>query len=350
MPGEKRCASPSARKRAQPGSGRRGSRPAGVGGRATAAARRRSTRSPRSARVVRPGHAAAFGKQRRDDVGREVDGVDQRPADVAGDRADAHPRQGLAQAGLEGDDEVPDRGGRGDRLGAAGARELGRQLQGEPRMGGRGADREDHRHRMHVEDVRGVHDDVRAAAQPGIAQRGVDRARGQDRRHRQPVDRHRGVADEHDLHARLRGPHRGVGESAEGRGQPGGTRRGRPGRVERSDAAAAVVAARPSNPGRSATIGRSRRSVRGPRGGPPSSAGRRPSSTRRSITTRSRSGSMAGLVTWANAWRRWSATGRSRRPRPAVGVSSPMLHSGSCASSAIVLMSRRARSASRPAR
>ena len=83
---------------------------------------------------------------------------------------------------------------------------------------------------------------------------------------------------------------------------------------------------------------------------PPSSAGRRPSSTRRSMTIRSRSGSIAGFVTWANAWRRWSATGRSRRPRPAVGVSSPMLQSGSWASSAMVLMSRRARSASRPAR
>ena len=59
--------------------------------------------------------------------------------------------------------------------------------------------------------------------------------------------------------------------------------------------------------------------------------GRRPSSTRRSMTTRSRSGSIAGFVTWAKAWRRWSATGRSRRPRPAVGVSSPMLQSGSCA-------------------
>ena len=38
---------------------------------------------------------------------------------------------------------------------------------------------------------------------------------------------------------------------------------------------------------------------------------------------------------------RWSATGRSSRARPGVGVSSPMLHSGSCASRAIVLMSSR---------
>ncbi len=71
-----------------------------------------------------------------------------------------------------------------------------------------------------------------------------------------------------------------------------------------------------SRPSRSTTTGRRRRTVRGPRGGPPSRAGRRPSSTRRSMTTRSRSGSIAGFVTWAKAWRRWSATGRSRRPRP----------------------------------
>ena len=189
-----------------------------------------------------------------------------------------------------------------------------------------------------------------AAAQPGVSERGVDRARGQDRRDRQPVDRHRGVADEQDLDARLRGPHRGVGEAAQGCGEPGCIR---PRRTRSRRAFGRGVPRSPSaasNPGRSATIGRSRRSVRGPRGGPPSSAGRRPSSTRRSMTTRSRSGSMAGLVTWANAWRRWSAIGRSRRPRPAVGVSSPMLQSGSCASSAIVLMSRRARSASSPAR
>ena len=80
-----------------------------------------------------------------------------------------------------------------------------------------------------------------------------------------------------------------------------------------------------------------------------SSGARRPRSTVRSITMRSRSGSMAGLVTWAKLWRRWSATGRSRGTRPAVGVSSPMLQSGSCASRAMVLMSSRARSASRPA-
>ena len=160
----------------------------------------------------------------------------------------------------------------------------------------------------------------------------------------------RGVADDEDLHARLRGraPPRPPGLERAGQAAP---LRPRPARSRRASGRASREPRRAAdNPGRSATIGRSRRRVRGPRGGPPSSAGRRPSSTRRSMTTRSRSGSIAGLVTWAKAWRRWSAIGRSRRPRPAVGVSSPMLQSGSCASSAIVLMSSRARSASRPAR
>ena len=35
--------------------------------------------------------------------------------------------------------------------------------------------RQDHRHRMHVEDVRSVHHDIRAAAQAGIAQRSIYR-------------------------------------------------------------------------------------------------------------------------------------------------------------------------------
>ena len=107
---------------------------------------------------------------------------------------------------------------------------------------------------------------------------------------------------------------------------------------------------RASSPSRSATTGRSSRTVRGPTGIPPRSGARRPSSTRRSITARSRSGSIGGFVTWANAWRRWSVTGRSIRARAGVGVSSPMLQSGSRASTTIVRMSSRARSASRPAR
>ncbi len=101
---------------------------------------------------------------------------------------------------------------------------------------------------------------------------------------------------------------------------------------------------------RSTTTGRVTRTVAGRAGIPPRNAGRRPSSIWRSMTARSRSGSIGGLVTWANDWRRWSATERVTRPRPASGVSSPMLHRGSCASSAIVRTSRRSRSASSPNR
>ena len=62
--GAKRWASPSARNRANPGSGSRGSRPGMGAGSASAASRRRTIRSPRSSSVVRPGHAATVGKQR----------------------------------------------------------------------------------------------------------------------------------------------------------------------------------------------------------------------------------------------------------------------------------------------
>jgi hypothetical protein len=48
------------------------------------------------------------------------------------------------------------------------------------------------------------------------------------------------------------------------------------------------------------------------------------------ITARSRSGSIAGFVTWAKAWRRKAATASG-----AIGVSSPMLQIASCASVAI---------------
>ena len=79
-------------------------------------------------------------------------------------------------------------------LGAARAGQLGRQLDGEPRMGGGRADGEDHRHRVDVEDVGRIDDDVGATAQAGVGQRGVDGAGGQDRRDGQPIEptaRHR---------------------------------------------------------------------------------------------------------------------------------------------------------------
>ena len=84
-----------------------------------------------------------------------------------------------------------DRLGRGQRLGAARAGQLGGQLDGEARMDRGRADGEDHRHGVDVEDVGRIDDDVRPAAQAGRGQRGVDGADGEDRRDRQPVDRDR---------------------------------------------------------------------------------------------------------------------------------------------------------------
>ena len=241
--------------------------------------------------------------------------------------------------------------GRRHVLGAARAGQLGGQLDREPRMDGRRADGERHRHRVDVEDVGRIDDEVGPAAQARLGQRGVDGAGA-----RIDGTGSRSTDSRASLTTRTSTPRRrrADGVRAEPRRARPPARPARP-TPARSRRARGIGAPAARSARRQAGRGRRRSAAPGgasggPRGGPPSSAGRRPSSTRRSMTTRSRSGSMAGFVTWANAWRRWSATGRSRRPRPAVGVSSPMLHSGSCASRAIVLMSRRAFSASSPAR
>ena len=215
---------------------------------------------------------------------------------------------------------------------------------------------------MDIQHVDGAHGDVGPAAETGGGQRGVHGPGGQDRRDREPIDRPLGIGHDQDV-CPTPGPcatasraSRSSASRAPTRGGDGcGTGR------SRRDWRQAPTSHRGSERShrareRSQQVRRDRR--RSGAGGVPSDCsrhaaeqrGRRPSSTRRSITIRSRSGSIAGFVTWANAWRRWSATGRSRRARPGVGVSSPMLQSGSWPSSAIVLMSSRARSASRPAR
>ena len=118
----------------------------------------------------------------RDDRRVEVDDIDERPTDVRRDGADPHPGQRLAQTRLEGGHELADRLGRGQRLGAARPGELGRELDGEPRVDDRRADGQDHRHRMNVEDVGGADCEVRATAKAGCGERGVNGPDGQDRR------------------------------------------------------------------------------------------------------------------------------------------------------------------------
>ena len=69
--------------------------------------------------------------------------VDERPADVRRDGADPHPGERLAQAGLEGGRPGCRRSSAGvSVLGAARARQLGGELDREPRMDGGRADRE----------------------------------------------------------------------------------------------------------------------------------------------------------------------------------------------------------------
>ena len=86
--------------------------------------------------------------------------------------------------------------------------------------------------------------------------------------------------------------------------------RSRPAGPSSADQVASSHLARPGNamtsPSRSVTYGDASRTERCSRGsgGPPSNGGRGPTTTERSMTARSRSGSIGGFVTWANDWRR----------------------------------------------
>ena len=53
------------------------------------------------------------------------------------------------------------------------------------------------------------------------------------------------------------------------------------------------------------------------------------------ITTRSRSGSLGGFVTWATRCKKYSASPRGLAERIASGASSPMENTGSLASAAM---------------
>ena len=115
----------------------------------------------------------------------ELERLEQEPADVGSDRADAHSGERLAKAGLERREQVRDRVVGGQLLGAARARRLDRELDREPRHRGRRASREGHRQRVDVEDVGRVDEDVGSAAKARVGERGVDGADGEDRRDRQ---------------------------------------------------------------------------------------------------------------------------------------------------------------------
>ncbi len=167
-----------------------------------------------------PGPRCGRREAAADHLRRQIHGIDQRAADVAGDRADAHAGEGLAQARLERRDQIRDGGGRRHRLRTTGPREFRRQFDGQAWVRRRGADGQDHGHRVHGEDVRGVHHDVGATAQACLGEGRVHGAGGQDGGDREPIDRERGVADHEDLDAR---PGRGQGfrgQSVQGELEP----------------------------------------------------------------------------------------------------------------------------------
>ena len=161
-----------------PGGAARGPGPA-ARWRPTRAARR-SWRSARSVKVVRPGHAAAVGKQRATtDASRSMTSTSAPPMYEATELMPMRARV-LRRPASKAVDEPLDRLGRRDRLGAARPRQLGRELDGQARMDRRRADGQQHRHRVDVEDVRGIDDEVgaRRAGRPRSARRGPRRRPG----------------------------------------------------------------------------------------------------------------------------------------------------------------------------
>ena len=134
---------------------------------------------------------------------REVQRVNEGPADVRRDRADPHPGERLAQPRLEGGHQVADGVGRGELLGATRPRQLGRGCDREPRVDRSRPDRQHHRHGVDVEQVGSVHEDVGSPAEAGLGERGVDGTSTEDRRDRQALRVEATVGDDEDIRAPL---------------------------------------------------------------------------------------------------------------------------------------------------
>ena len=170
-----------------------------------------------------------------------------------------------------------------------------------------------------------------AARMDGIATR---------RRTRRPIGHH----DE--LHAPSRRGARLPGEPRQPEREPARPARDRPGRIQDRRRGSRMPSSWPQ-PSWS-RIGESMTTAAG--SGAPRKSGCRPTAMASDITARSRSGSIGGLVTWANDWRRNAETRRGRRASGAIGVSSPMLQIASWPSVAIGRISCLTISASRPMR
>ena len=265
-------------------------------------------REVRGLQAARPGRGG--GEAAGDEVGSELERLEQLAADIARDRRDAHAREHLAQPGVEGGEHVRDRGLRRHLLRAARAGLLADELEQQARVDDARAGGDDHGEAVHVEHVAGIDREVRAtrAGRPRRARCGRHPRRARTGRGggpRRATQRHRTGRRPRHRPATRRGP-----ACQAGRARPRGPRPRR--WTATSRRACGWRGAGPGSgrgrrraaPSRSTTTGRPTRTVAAPTGIPPSSAGRRPSSIWRSITARSRSGSIGGLVTCANAWRR----------------------------------------------
>ena len=138
-------------------------------------------RPDRSRPVARRGEAALH------EAGTEADHVEDLPAPVRGQGADPHPCQDLAQALLQRGDRVPPRLAGLEILGSAFACGLRGQLQHQPRMNRRCANRHEHREVVDVERVTGLDGHVGPRATAGRDELLVHAADREDRWDRHPA-------------------------------------------------------------------------------------------------------------------------------------------------------------------
>ena len=107
-------------------------------------------------------------------------------------------------------------------------------------MDGGRPDRQRHRHGVDVEQVGGVHEEVRSPAEAGLGERGVDGSGGEDRRDRQALRVEATVGDHEDVRAPLGGRDRLPREPLERGGEPLPPIGGEPPAIEPSHAPAPV--------------------------------------------------------------------------------------------------------------
>ncbi len=161
--------------------------------------------------------------------------VDDLPASIRAQRADPHSGKHLPQPLLERVHGVASCLVRLKLLGAPLAGLLGRQLQQQPRMDCRCADRHQHCDVVDVERVAGFHGQVGARAPPHGNELLVDAAGGEDGRDRDAALTGRPIGNHDEIHAPSCRGTRLTGEPRQPEREPARAARDRPGRIQDRD-------------------------------------------------------------------------------------------------------------------